>query len=135
MDNLTEFISNHPVLSIALFIFIYLIITFEVKNITKKYKSINCNDLVLKINANSIPILDTRDKNDFKKGHISNALSYNALSDKKLEHDEVVVYDKDEIASINSAEKITKNSSIKVIYLEGGIQSWVDNNLPLVEKT
>jgi hypothetical protein len=48
MGNSMEFVSNHPVLSVALFIFIYLIISFEIKNLTKKYKSINCNDLFKK---------------------------------------------------------------------------------------
>ena len=52
---------------------------------------------------------------------------------KKLDYDEVVVYDKDEISSVSSAEKISKNNSIKVLYLEGGIQSWTENNFPLVE--
>ena len=52
---------------------------------------------------------------------------------KKIDFDEVVVYDKDEMASASSAEKISKSNSIKVFYLEGGIQSWTENNLPLVE--
>ena len=130
-----EFISNHPVLSVALFIFIDLIISFEIKNFTKKYKSINCSDLVQKINEENIIILDTREKSDFKKGHISNATNYEILQNKNLEHTEVVVYDKDEMASASSAEKISKNNNTKVIYLEGGIQSWIENNLPLVEKT
>jgi len=133
MDLSIEFVSNHPVLSVALFIFIYLIISFEVKNLTKKYKVINCNDLVIRINDDNITILDTRDKSLFKKGHITNAINHDLLVEKKLEHDEVVVYDKDEMTSISSAEKISKNSSTKVFYLEGGIQSWTDNNLPLVD--
>tara|TARA_Y100000748_G_scaffold278288_1_gene255828 strand:- start:151 stop:558 length:408 start_codon:yes stop_codon:yes gene_type:complete len=135
MGNSMEFVSNHPVLSVALFIFIYLIISFEIKNLTKKYKSINCNDLVQKINEGNIIILDTREKSDFKKGHISNATNYEISLNKKLEHTEVVVYDKDEMASASSAEKISKSNLTKVIYLEGGIQSWIENNLPLVEKT
>lgn len=135
MVNSMEFISNHPVLSVALFIFIYLIISFEIKNFTKKYESINCNDLVLKINENNIIILDTREKSDFKKGHISNATNYDMSSNEKLEHIEVVIYDKDEMTSVNNAEKISKNNIAKVIYLQGGVQSWIENNLPLVEKT
>ena len=110
-------------------------ISYEIKNLTKKYKSIKCNDLVQKINEGNIIILDTREKSDFKKGHISNATNYEISLDKKLEHTEVVVYDKDEMASVSSAEKISKNNVTKVIYLEGGIQSWIENNLPLVEKT
>ena len=133
MDHSIEFVSNHPVLSVALFIFIYLIISFEVKNITKKYKVINCNDLVIRINDGNIVILDTRDKSLYKKGHITKAINYDSLVEKKLEHDEVVVYDKDEMTSISSAEKISKNTSTKVFYLEGGVQSWIDNNLPLVD--
>tara|TARA_B100000927_G_scaffold204602_1_gene166010 strand:- start:1018 stop:1419 length:402 start_codon:yes stop_codon:yes gene_type:complete len=133
MDLSIEFVSNHPVLSVALFIFIYLIISFEVKNLTKKYKVINCNDLVIKINDGNIIILDTRDKSLYKKGHITKAINYDSLVEKKLEHDEVVVYDKDEMTSISSAEKISKNTSTKVFYLEGGVQSWIDNNLPLVD--
>tara|TARA_B100001057_G_scaffold369265_1_gene372883 strand:- start:2378 stop:2779 length:402 start_codon:yes stop_codon:yes gene_type:complete len=133
MDLSIEFVSNHPVLSVALFIFIYLIISFEVKNITKKYKVINCNDLVIRINDGNIVILDTRDKSLYKKGHITKAINYDSLVEKKLEHNEVVVYDKDEMTSISSAEKISKNTSTKVFYLEGGVQSWIDNNLPLVD--
>ncbi len=133
MDHSLEFVMNHPVLSVALFIFIYLIITFEVKNITKKYKAINCNDLVTKINENNVIVLDTREKSEFKKGHISQAMLYDISSVKNLEYDEVVVYDKDEASSISSAEKLLKNNSIRVLYLEGGIQSWTENNLPLVE--
>ena len=133
MDHSLEFVMNHPVLSVALFIFIYLIITFEVKNITKKYKAINCNDLVTKINENNVIVLDTREKSEFKKGHISQAMLYDISSVKNLEYDEVVVYDKDEASRISSAEKLLKNNSIRVLYLEGGIQSWTENNLPLVE--
>ena len=58
---------------------------------------------------------------------------YDISSVKNLEYDEVVVYDKDEASSISSAEKLLKNNSIRVLYLEGGIQSWTENNLPLVE--
>ena len=129
-----EFVSNHPVLSVALFIFIYLIISFEIKNFTKKYKSINCNDLVTKINENSVTILDTIEKSDFKKGHISNAVNYYVSSGKSIDDKDVVVYDKDEMASVSSAEKLSANQSLKVYYLEGGVQSWIENNLPLAEK-
>ena len=90
---------------------------------------------VQKINEDNIIILDTREKSDFKKGHISNAASYELSSSKELENTEVVVYDKDETASISSAEKLAKNNDLNVIYLEGGIQSWIENNLPLVEKS
>ena len=133
MDHSFEFILNHPVLSVALFIFIYLIISFEIKNFTKKYKGINCGDLVTKINENQIVVLDTREKSEYKKGHISQALLHDSSSTKKIDFTEVVVYDKDEMTSVSSAEKISKNNSVKVLYLEGGIQSWTENNLPLVE--
>ena len=108
MDHSLEFILNHPVLSVALFIFIYLIISFEIKNFTKKYKAINCSDLVTKINDSNIVVLDTREKADYKKGHISNAICHDSSSTKKLDYEEVVVYDKDEVTSVGSAEKILK---------------------------
>ena len=133
MDHSFEFILNHPVLSVALFIFIYLIISFEIKNFTKKYKGINCNDLVARINENQIVVLDTREKTEYKKGHISQALLHDSSSTKKIDFTEVVVYDKDEMTSVSSAERISKINSVKVLYLEGGIQSWTENNLPLVE--
>ena len=133
MDHSFEFILNHPVLSVALFIFIYLIISFEIKNFTKKYKSINCSDLVTKINESQIVILDTREKSEYKKGHISQAILHDSSATKKIDFNEVVVYDKDEMTSVSSAEKISKYNSINVFYLEGGIQSWTENNLPLVE--
>ena len=133
MDHSFEFILNHPVLSVALFIFIYLIISFEIKNFTKKYKGINCSDLVTKINESQIVVLDTREKSEYRKGHISQAILHDSSSTKKIDFTEVVVYDKDEMTSVSSAERISKNNSVKVLYLEGGIQSWTENNLPLVE--
>ena len=102
-------------------------------SLTNCSKVINCNDLVIKINDGNIIILDTREKSLYKKGHITNAINFDLLAEKKLEHDEVVVYDKDEMSSVTSAEKISNNNSITVFYLEGGVQSWIDNNLPLVE--
>ena len=83
MDHSFEFILNHPVLSVALFIFIYLIISFEIKNFTKKYKGINCNDLVTKINESQIVVLDTREKTEYKKGHISQAILHDVINNKK----------------------------------------------------
>lgn len=133
MGHYIEFVSNHPVLSVALFIFIYLILSYEIKNFTKKYKSINCNDLVLRINANDVVIIDTRDKDLYKKGHISNAINFNLSDNLTMEHDEIIVYDRDEVSSTSSAEKIAKSNNINVFYLEGGIQSWIDNHLPLVD--
>ena len=133
MGQSLEFILNHPVLSVALFIFIYLIISYEIKNFTKKYKAINCSDLVTRINESQIVVLDTREKTEYKKGHISQAILHDTSKTKKIDFDEVVVYDKDETTSVSSAEKISKGNSIKVFYLEGGIQSWTENNLPLVE--
>ncbi len=117
MDHSLEFVMNHPVLSVALFIFIYLIITFEVKNITKKYKAINCNDLVTKINENNVIVLDTREKSEFKKGHISQAMLYDISSVKNLEYDEVVVYDKDEAKLVNTSGVIgdSKERSLRYI--------------------
>jgi rhodanese-related sulfurtransferase len=38
------------------------------------------------------------------------------------------------MASVSSAEKLSANQSLKVYYLEGGVQSWIENNLPLAEK-
>ena len=133
MGHSLEFNLNHPVLSVALLIFIYLIISFEIKNFTKKYKGIDCSDLVTKINESQIVVLDTREKAEYKKGHISQAILHDSSTTKKLEFDEVVVYDKDEMTSVSSAERILKNNWIQVFYLEGGIQSWSENNLPLVE--
>ena len=85
MGHSLEFILNHPVLSVALFIFIYLIISYEIKNFTKKYKGINCSDLVTKINESQIAVLDTREKTEYKKGHISQAILHDASTIKKID--------------------------------------------------
>ena len=79
MDHSLEFILNHPVLSVALFIFIYLIISYEIKNFTKKYKGINCNDLVTKINESQIVVLDTREKTDYNRKFVNFIGSFNNI--------------------------------------------------------
>ena len=82
MDHSLEFILNHPVLSVALFIFIYLIISYEIKNFTKKYKGINCNDLVTKINESQIVFLIQEKKQNIKKD-TSHRLYYMIINNKK----------------------------------------------------
>jgi rhodanese-related sulfurtransferase len=131
---LLEFIADNIILFIALLTLLFLIINLESKLIFGKVKPINQDKLTQLLNNTKIALFDLRNKDEYSKGHI--------VSAKNISFDDIESYKtKDEItlvtyaSSDSDAQKAAKAFSSKgvqeVFYLEGGINSWVENNMPL----
>ena len=105
----------------------------RLKTLLKNIKASTAVILLQKLMRVKLLFLIQEKKQNIKKDTSHRLYLHDASTTKKIDFDEVVVYDKDEMTSVSSAEKISKINSIKVFYLEGGIQSWTENNLPLVE--
>ncbi len=51
--------------------------------------------------------------------------------DVSVADDAIITYANDEKAAIQAADLILKQGAKEVFYLEGGLSSWIDNNMPL----
>ena len=132
---MTAFIYNNIVLFSAFIILGLLIINHEIKSHFSPTKNINCDDLINAMNNSKALLIDIRNAEEFKAGHIVGAKNYSlddlANLDVSVADDAIITYANDEKAAIQAADLILKQGAKEVFYLEGGLSSWIDNNMPL----
>lgn len=132
---MTAFIYNNIVLFSAFIILGLLIINHEIKSHFSPTKNINCDDLINVMNNSKALLIDMRNAEEFKAGHIVGAKNYSlddlANLDVSVADDVIITYANDEKAAIQAADLILKQGAKEVFYLEGGLSSWIDNNMPL----
>ena len=132
---MTAFIYNNIVLFSAFIILGLLIINHEMKSHFSATKNINCDDLINTMNNSKTLLIDMRNAEEFKAGHIVGAKNYSlddlANLDVSVADDAIITYANDEKAAIQAADLILKQGAKEVFYLEGGLSSWIDNNMPL----
>ena len=132
---MTAFIYNNIVLFSAFIILGLLIINHEIKSHFSPTKNINCDDLINAMNNSKALLIDMRNAEEFKAGHIVGAKNYSlddlANLDLSVADDAIITYANDEKAAIQAADLILKQGAKEVFYLEGGLSSWIDNNMPL----
>ena len=132
---MTAFIYNNIVLFSAFIILGLLIINHEIKSHFSPTKNINCDDLINAMNNSKTLLIDMRNAEEFKAGHIVGAKNYSlddlANLDLSVANDAIITYANDEKAAIQAADLILKQGAKEVFYLEGGLSSWIDNNMPL----
>jgi len=103
-------------------------------------KSIEPKELNLVLKSNTVQLVDVRTPNEFKSGHLNNALNINYYDQdfsqqiSKLDKSKpIYVYCRSGVRSKYSSE-ILKKLGFKNIYnLKGGILNWNANNLPLIK--
>jgi len=128
------------------YLLIFIIITSGLlllfpKALSGGVKIINVKDAVLLMNRESCVIIDVRNEEKFKIGHIPNAINipYEKLPEmidklKKYSKQTILVY----CGSGNSSGKAMKLLNQKdfelVIIIEGGFNEWVKSQLPISQK-
>ncbi len=134
MDQIIEFISNHLILFFSFVIILFMIVSFEVGALTSKFRALTSFELTSLINRDKITLIDLRAEEDYKIGHIIDSINLNIDAVEKKEFDKklpVVTYSNDENDAIKAAKKFVQLDYQTVYYLQGGIKSWIDNDMPL----
>ena len=134
MDQLIEFFGNHLILSLAFFIVLFMIFSLEMGALTNKFKPVTYSELTNLINKDKITLVDLRDEKDYTNGHIIDSLNLTIESIEKNKFNKqqpIITYSDNEKDSIKAAQEYVKQGYQMVYYLQGGIQSWVENNMPL----
>lgn len=139
MNRLLEYTANHPFLVAAAAILAVLAIAIEFRHRARGTNLIGPSDAVRLTNSGAL-VLDVRDANAYEAGHIIDArhipaadIASRADSLKKFREKPVIVYCDSGSASAGAARALRAAGFGKVATLRGGLQSWRQENLPLVK--
>ncbi|HEU4601053.1 MAG TPA: rhodanese-like domain-containing protein [Steroidobacteraceae bacterium] len=140
MQRIIEYTTNHPALVAATVIVAIVTVVIELRQRARGSAMVSPNDVVQLTNRGGALLLDIRDQAQFESGHIidsrhvpSGELATRAETLKKYKEKPVVVYCDNGFASAAAARMLRGLGFTKVATLRGGLQSWKQDNLPLVK--
>ena len=132
------FLIDYWYFSVPLFLFLFL---FAYSEMNKGGKKIEPNELTRLVNKENAILIDLRKKEDYENGHIMTALNYphqefdNQMHelDKFKERPIILVCDMGR-SSANIGEKLKKAEFKRTFRLNGGMMTWMQENLPVIQK-
>jgi len=137
MEQFFEFVINHWMLVSALVVLLVLLMWDSGQKSGPKVSSHEATRL---INQQNALVLDIRDKAEFGKGHLVDALNIpqaqiaNRLSELEKHKDVPIIVVCKSGQTASAASKTLKDNGFAQVYrLSGGIMDWQNNNLPLVK--
>lgn len=138
MEQIFEFIGNHPLLVGTL---VALLCALVVTEMRKGGQGVTSQQVTQLINQQSAVVLDVREKADFKKGHIVDAVSmpYAKVQERISElnpHKEkpVIIVDAMGQHSGTVGKQLKDAGFAQVLRLKGGMGTWSADGLPMVKK-
>ena len=143
MNQLLEYASRHPYLLSSAVVVAVIAIVLELRHRRSGSFGISPNEAVGLLNQGGVLLLDIRSAELYEAGHITDARSapegelQGKLVDtvKKFKEKPVLVYCDNGMASAVTAKKLREQGFTKVLTLRGGLQSWRQENMPLVKSS
>ena len=139
MNRFLEYTTNHPYLVAAAAILAVLAVVIEMRHRSRGASAIGTADAVRLANTGAL-VVDVRDSKDYEAGHIIEArhipaaeIGSRAESLKKFKEKPVIVYCDAGFTSAGAARQLRASGFNKVVTLSGGLNSWRQENLPLVK--
>ena len=140
MQEIMQFVSRHPVLCIAWVGLLVAVLVTTFKGFMSKVKVVTRAEATLLINKEDAVVVDVRQRDDFRKGHIANAVNVlpgeikagNVGELEKHKNNPIIVVDGNGIAAQELAGLLNKAGFVQVTVLKEGIAGWSGENLPLV---
>lgn len=137
MQRLIEFVGHHPYLASGAVLAAIALAVYEVMARIQAFAALSASQVVRLMNQGAL-VLDLRAKQSFDAGHIGDArhlpaaeLAAQADSLKKWRDKNVITYDDTGSGGAAAARTLTKLGFTKVSSLEGGMNAWIKDNLPL----
>jgi rhodanese-related sulfurtransferase len=139
MQRLFEFVANHPYLAGGAVVVAGIVAAYEIWARLQAFAALPAMQAVRLMNQGAL-VLDLRPKQSYDAGHIGDArnvpaadLAAQADSLKKWRDKNVITYDDTGSGGAGAARTLTKLGFTKVFSLEGGLNAWVKDNLPLTK--
>lgn len=139
IDQLFEFVQNHPLLVGAFLLMLTAWIVYEVRGSSKN--GVTANEATQLINREDAVIVDIREANDFKAGHIAGARNIpqsrldGRLGELEKSKDKpIIVVCKHGQSSGAAQAKLVKAGFERALKLRGGMTQWQADGMPVVRK-
>jgi rhodanese-related sulfurtransferase len=139
MSRFVEYTTRHPFLVAAAAILAVLAVLIEIRARSRGSSSVGPQDAVRLVNAGAL-VIDVRDQKAYEGGHIIDArhipagqLGDRAETIKKFKEKPVLVYCDSGLTSAGAVRRLKELGFTKVVSLRGGLQGWLQENLPVVK--
>ena len=138
MQQLTQFLNHNWAMSTALVIIFFLILLNEIQFLRKKGKEVSPQNAVHLINHDNAIIIDLRDKENYLKNHIIDAINASAedFKQKKMARYKdktiILVCDKG-LKSASLSTQLRDQGFNNLLVLSGGMQAWHSAQLPTIK--
>jgi rhodanese-related sulfurtransferase len=137
MNQFMQFIGNHWELSLAFVVLLILTLVNELIGKRHRPPELSPQLVVDMMNNNEAVVVDIRDKESFKKGHIIDSINakpddFNEAKMNKYKGKPIILICSRGIQAASVASKL-KTQGFKTMILSGGITSWQNADLPLVK--
>ncbi|MCG8464243.1 MAG: rhodanese-like domain-containing protein [Xanthomonadales bacterium] len=137
MEQVFEFIGNHPLMVGGFVVLLILLVVTEIGRLRRGFREIGSAEAVGLINADAC-VIDVSATADFEKGHIIGAVNVPVSqlqeSNKqlmKLKNRPVLVYCRNGVTSNQAALKLIQLGFNPVTVLRGGISQWEADKQPV----
>jgi rhodanese-related sulfurtransferase len=139
MQRLFEFITHHPYLATGAILAAAVLAFYEIRERIQAFAALSSMQAVRLMNQGAL-VIDLRGKESYDAGHIGEArnvpaaeLGSQAESLKKWRDKNVITYCDSGANGANGARTLMKLGFTKVFNLQGGLNAWVKDNLPLAK--
>ena len=138
MEQYIEFITNHPILSLAWVGLVFLIVSGWIKSKFSAVRPINPQQLTLLINREDGKVVDIRTSKEFNTGHVAGAEHLSPEKAKQSDFANLEKYKSKPIILVCTAgmtasgvaNAMHKAGFERVYVLSGGMSSWQSASLP-----
>ena len=138
MSQLVEFVGNHYIMVTLFLVVLFLYLSTLYKEKSSAFNNVTVDQLTRLVNQQNAQVIDVRPKDAFAQGHIVNAINM-PLEDlkagkvkvDKLKKKPVVVYCQMGRSSTAASQHLTEAGFEQVFNLQGGINAWISDKLPL----
>ncbi|PTB89770.1 rhodanese-like domain-containing protein [Pseudidiomarina aestuarii] len=142
MEDILAFAANHPIMSTLWVVLLIAIIVTSVQAATSNIQQLTAQQATLLVNRNDGVFVDIRSMDDYRKGHIADAVHLTAERIRKNELGSLEKYKSAPIVLVCAtgmtakgvASNLSKAGFEKVAVLQGGISSWQAASFPLIKK-
>ncbi|MGQ3888755.1 rhodanese-like domain-containing protein [Legionella sp. CNM-1927-20] len=138
MAQLGHFIINHWLLWALLLVVLIAIFINELAERKKQGQEVSPQAAVKLINENDAVVIDLRDEENYRKGHIINAVratpeSFNGKQMSKYKTKPIILVCAQGLESKTLAAQLRQQGFTQPMVLSGGINAWQNADLPLVK--
>ena len=139
MQRLLEYIGHHPYLAIGAVLSGAAVIFYELRERLQSFAGLSAMQTVRLMNQGAL-VIDLRGKESFEAGHIGDArnipaaeIESQADTLKKWRDKTLITYCDSGVNGAAAARTLSKLGFTQVFNLNGGLNSWVKDNLPLAK--